>query len=165
MRKGGWAGVPLQSWRWDWVIRFEGVEVYHWLSCLHGLLSVVDRQCFLVLEARIMDEFGEGSLEEEKFVICWGWGHRIKRDHSRCPATELGILLMGLELENKEEMLGVAVSLPVFSACRFGVSRNKQIFNKQNRRKSPRQKYQLYQVAVVLQKVIEKYQNTPWLYC
>lgn len=39
------------------------------------------------------DEFEEGRLEENAFVIHRGWGHREKGDHSRFPTTELGMRL------------------------------------------------------------------------
>lgn len=45
-------------------------------------------------------ELLEGKLEDKVFLICWGWGQRGKRDHSRFRRTELGIRLDKLDLRS-----------------------------------------------------------------
>lgn len=54
--------------------------------------------------------WGEGRLEENVFVICWGWGQRGRRNLSRFPATDLGMRLGGLDLKKQKEGCGSVVS-------------------------------------------------------
>jgi hypothetical protein len=35
--------------------------------------------------------WGRERQSRKIFVMCWGWDQRVKGDHSRFPATELGI--------------------------------------------------------------------------
>lgn len=46
---------------------------------------------------------GEGRLEENVFVICWGWGERGRRNLSRFLATDLGMRLGGLDPKKQKK--------------------------------------------------------------
>lgn len=53
---------------------------------------------------------GEGRLEENVFVICWGWGERGRKNLSRFLATDLGMRLGGLDPKKQKKGCGSVVS-------------------------------------------------------
>lgn len=98
----GYSLVPVYSW----------LAIFLW-TCLPDLLSMcVFRVFLLVLEAGKMGRLGKGKMMEKVFVILWRWSQRGKRDSRRFLATELGVILGALDLEEQKMCLLSAYLLP-----------------------------------------------------
>lgn len=59
-----------------------------------------------------MGRLGKGKMMEKVFVILWRWSQRGKRDSRRFLATELGVILGALDLEEQKMCLLSAYLLP-----------------------------------------------------
>lgn len=56
------------------------------------------------------DELEEERLKKKVFVTPWGWSQKGKGDHSRFPATELGMRLGVLDLTSTRRGLGQSLA-------------------------------------------------------
>lgn len=80
------------------------------LACSAGVLT---GNAFWCWRLGYWDELGTGILEEKVSVIPWGWDQRGKGDHSKFPATELGMRRTGLDLRSTGRGVGLpSVYLP-----------------------------------------------------